>query len=230
MDGPGSDARVEAVLAWCGRAAVLLVLGVGALTFVGWATGRDLLTRLYPTWPQMMPWTAVWLAALGAAILAQYGHPSRWRVWLGRGLAALVGVQAGIVLAEYVTGGSFGLDQLWFGDAVRVWQSTWPGRPSVQTAASVLLLAATAALIRVDRGIRVVWLACGAAAAAIPFVTVGAYLFNALALVGYSPTTGQALLTALALLRSPPPRCWHGPTALRWPGCLAAQTEGRCFD
>ena len=200
MDGPGSDARVEAVLAWCGRAAVLLVLGVGALTFVGWATGRDLLTRLYPTWPQMMPWTAVWLAALGAAILAQYGHPSRWRVWLGRGLAALVGVQAGIVLAEYVTGGSFGLDQLWFGDAVRVWQSTWPGRPSVQTAASVLLLAATAALIRVDRGIRVVWPACGAAAAAIPFVTVGAYLFNALALVGYSPTTGQALLTALALL------------------------------
>ncbi len=39
-----------------------------------------------------------------------------------------------------------------------------------------------------------------AAGGAIPFVTVGAYLFGALALVGFSPPTGQALMTAVALL------------------------------
>ena len=91
MDGPGSDVRVEAAVAWCRRSAVAAVFALAALTLSGWATGIDMLTRVYPTWPQMMPWTALWLAALGAAILAQSGHPSRRRVWMGRGLAAAVG-------------------------------------------------------------------------------------------------------------------------------------------
>ena len=160
----------------------------------------DRLTRIDPTWPQMMPWTALWLAALGAAILAQSGHPSRRWVWAGRGSALVVGALAGITLVEYATGWSSGLDLVWFGDAVRTSQQTWPGRPSPQTASSVLLLAAAAALIRVDRWTRVVWPGCMAAGGAIPFVTVGAYLFGALALVGFSPSTGQALMTAVALL------------------------------
>ncbi|HZC53659.1 MAG TPA: diguanylate cyclase [Mycobacterium sp.] len=201
MDGPSPDSPAEAAVAWCGRIAVFLVFAVAALAWAGWATGTDRLTRIYPAWPQIMPWTAVWLAALGAAILAQTGHPSRGQVWVGRGLAAVVGALAVITLVEYAAGGSSsGLDQVWFGDAVRTSQQTWPGRPSPQTAASVLLLTAAAALIRVDRWTRVVWLACVAAGGAIPFVTVGAYLFGALALVGFSPSTGQAFMTALALL------------------------------
>jgi diguanylate cyclase (GGDEF)-like protein len=201
MDGPSPDSPAEAAVAWCGRIAVFLVFAVAALAWAGWATGTDRLTRIYPAWPQIMPWTAVWLAALGAAILAQTGHPSRGQVWVGRGLAAVVGALAVIILVEYAAdGSSSGLDQVWFGDAVRTSQQTWPGRPSPQTAASVLLLTAAAALIRVDRWTRVVWLACVAAGGAIPFVTVGAYLFGALALVGFSPSTGQAFMTALALL------------------------------
>ncbi len=200
MERPGSDTRVIAAVVWCGRIAVLVAFAIAAMTWVGWATAIDRLTRTDPTWPQMMPWTALWLAALGAAILAQSGHPSRRCVWAGRGLALVVGALAGITLVEYATGWSSGLDLVWFGDAVRTSQQTWPGRPSPQTAASVLLLAAAVALIRVDRWIRAVWPACIAAGGAIPFVTVGAYLFGALALVGYSPSTGQALMTAFALL------------------------------
>ncbi len=188
-------------VAWCRRIAVLVGFGLAGATWLGWATGVDRLTRVGPSWPQMMPWTALWLAALSAAIAAQSGRPSRGRVWAGRGFALVVAVLAVIVLAEYATGGSSsGLDQVWFGDALRASQQTWPGRPSPQTAASAVLLATAAALIRVDRGTRVVWPACMAAGAAIPFVTVGAYLFGALALVGYSPSTGQAFMTALALL------------------------------
>ncbi len=178
----------------------MVVFVVAALTWVGWTTGIEQLTRIYPTWPVMTPWTALWLAALGAAILAQSGHPSRGRVWAGRGLAAVVAALAVMVLAEYATVGSFGLDQVWFGEAVRMRQSTWPGRPSPQTASSVLLLAAAAALIRVDRWTRVVWPLCMTGAGAIPFVTVGARLFNALALVEVTPSTGQAFSTASALL------------------------------
>ena len=199
MDRPNPDACMNDV-AWCRRIAVLVGFALAAATWVGWATGIDRLTRIDPSWPQMMPWTALWLAALSMAILAQSGHPSRGGVWAGRGLALVVGAFAGITLLEYAAGGWPGLDQLWFGDAVRTSQQTWPGRPSPQTAASALLLATAAALIRVDRRARVIWPACMAAGGAVPFVTVGAYLFNALALVGYSPSTGQALMTAVALL------------------------------
>ncbi|MCV7091217.1 sensor domain-containing diguanylate cyclase [Mycobacterium interjectum] len=188
-------------VAWCRRLALLVGFGLSAATWVGWAAGVDRLTRVDPSWPQMMPWTALWLAALGAAVLAQSGNPSRGGVWAGRGFALVVGALAAIILAEYANGGSSSaLDQVWFADAVRASQQTWPGRPSPQTAASALLLAAAAALIRVDRRTRVIWPACMAAGAAIPFVTVGAYLFNTLSLVGYSPSTGQALMTAFALL------------------------------
>ncbi len=199
MHRASPDACLKDV-AWCRRGALLVGFCLGAAAWLGWATGLDRLTRVNPGWPQMTPWTALWLAALGAAILAQSGHPSQGRVWAGRGFALVVGTLAGITLLEYAVGGLSGLDQLWFGGAVRTAQQTWPGRPSPQTAASALFLGAAAALIRVDRRTRVLWPACTAAGAAIPFVTVGAYLFNALALVGYSPSTGQALMTAIALL------------------------------
>ncbi|MEE6176224.1 sensor domain-containing diguanylate cyclase [Mycobacterium sp. 050134] len=187
-------------VAWCLRMAVSAVFVIATASWVGWATGMDRLTRIYPTWPQMMPWTGMWLAALGAAIWAQSGSPSRRRVFVGRGLAMVVGALAVITLMEYGTGGWAGLDQVWFGDAVRASDWAWPGRPSPQTAWSSLLLATAVALIRVDRRTRMVWLSCAAAGGAIPFVTVGAYLFDALALVGTTSSTGQALMTALALL------------------------------
>lgn len=188
-------------VAWCRRIALLVVLALAATTWVGWAARIDWLTRIDPAWPQMMPWTALWLLGLAAAILLQSGRPSRGRVWAGRGLALTVAALAAITTAEYVAGrSSTALDLVWFSDAVRASQQTWPGRPSAQTTSSVLPLAVAAALIRVDRGTRVVWPACMLAGGAIPFVTVGAYLFGALALVGFSPTTGQALMTAVALL------------------------------
>ncbi|OBF60138.1 diguanylate cyclase [Mycobacterium sp. 852002-53434_SCH5985345] len=200
MERPSPDACLNDV-AWCRRIALAVVFVIATLSWLGWATGVDRLTRINATWPQMMPWTALWLAALGTAILAQSGRPSRGRVWAGRGLAMLVGALAGVTLLEYATGGpSTALDLTWFGDAVRTSQQTWPGRPSAQTAASVLPLAAAVALIRVDRGTRLAWLACMAAGGATPFVTVGAYMFGALALVGFSPSTGQAFMTAVALL------------------------------
>ena len=71
-------------------------------------------------------------------------------------------------------------------EAVRLRQSSWPGRPSPQTASSVLLVAATVALTRLDRWTRVLWPVCLVGGAAIPLVTVAAYLFDAMALAGVS--------------------------------------------
>ncbi|MEE3064328.1 MAG: sensor domain-containing diguanylate cyclase [Actinomycetota bacterium] len=200
MHVSGTDTRLETALPRFARGILVFVIAVATVAWVGWTTGVELLTRLYPTWPVMTPWTALCLAALGVSALLQSGQPSRARVWTGRCLAVAVVIFGLVVLAEFATGRSFGLDQALFGDAVRLRQSSWPGRPSPQTAVSLLFVAATVALVRLDRGVRLLWPVCMAAGAAIPLVTVAAYLFDALALVGVSTSTGQAMATASTLL------------------------------
>ncbi|MGX9671694.1 diguanylate cyclase domain-containing protein [Mycobacterium sp. HM-7] len=149
----------------------------------------------------MTPWTALWVAVLALSIRMQSGNPARSRVWVGRGLAVVVGVLACATLVEYATARSLGIDQFWFGAAVRSQQLSWPGRPGPQAAAAVLLLATAVALTRVDRrGVGVVWPVCLAGGGLIPLVAVVAYLFDAETLVQVRPSTGIAMLTAVAAI------------------------------
>ncbi len=201
MGGASPRLGLEANLARRGRAVVVIVLVVAALDWMGWATGIEGLTRVYRTWPQMVPWTALLLAVLAVAILVQTGQPSRGRVWAGIGMAVVVGACAVAVLAEYVSGRSLGLDQVWFGNAMRTLQSSWPGRPSPLTASSVTLLAAAVALTRVNRRwICVVWSVCVLGAGAIACVSGVAYVFGAMSVVGVTPSTRMAISTVLAVL------------------------------
>ncbi|MCH9737093.1 MAG: EAL domain-containing protein [Actinomycetia bacterium] len=194
-------ARLEAAFVWLGRSAAVLVLLVSAIDWGGWASGIEALTRGFTSWPPMTPWTAVLLATLGVAILVQSGRPSRARVRVGLGLAAVAGVLAAVFLAEYAIGGSFGLDQMWFPDAVRALQSSWPGRPSPQTGLSVLLLALGVGLSRLHRRwVPEAWLLSLMVSAALPFLVVSAYLFQTLSLVRVTRSTGMGFLTAAALL------------------------------
>lgn len=196
MGGPGAGVHREVRLAAAGA-----VLVVAALDWVGWATGIEVLTRVFRTWPPMTPWTALWVAALALSILMQSGNPVRSRVWVGQGLAVVVGVLACAILVEYATSRSFGIDQAWFGAAVRSGQLSWPGRPGPQAAAAVLLLATAVALTRVERrGVGVVWPVCLAGGGLIPLVAVVAYLFDAETLVQVRPSTGIAMLTAVAAI------------------------------
>jgi diguanylate cyclase (GGDEF)-like protein len=200
VDEPGTDVRMAALLNRSGRAAIVAVFVIAGLDWLGWATGIEELTRGIPSWPQMTPWTAVLLTLLGLAILLQWGRPSSTRVWGGRAVALMVGVMALAFLTEYVTHTSLGIDRLWFSHAVGALQATWPGRPSPQTASTTLLLSTAIVLTRLDRGwTRVVWPLCLAAASAVPLVTATAYLFNVLALVGVTPSTGMGVLTAVSL-------------------------------
>ena len=73
MAGVGPHLGSDVNLARWGRAVVVVVVVVAALDWVGWATGVEGLTRVYRTWPQMVPWTALWLSGLGVAILVQTG-------------------------------------------------------------------------------------------------------------------------------------------------------------
>ena len=201
MNAVGRHSDYQAPLIRAGRLLVSVVFAFAALDWVGWATGVAGLTRVYPSWPPMTPWTALWLAGLAVAILVHTGSPPAGRVWVGRGLAVFVGVTAVVVLMEYVTGRAFGVDTVWFGESVRVVQPTLPGRPSPPTTVSVLLLSVAVASARMDlRRSRAVWGVSLIAAMVTPFVTVLAYLFDAVAQLDFAPTTGMAFTTALSLL------------------------------
>lgn len=177
-----------------------MVPAIAVVDWVGWATGIEVLTRGFPSWPQMTPWTAVLMGMLGAAILAQSGVPRGARLWVGRGLAVAAGVLGVVFLVEYLTGG-WGLDQLWFASEVNALQATWPGRPSPRTGSSVLLLSVGVVLLRLDRRwTSSVWALALVAAGSVPFVVVGGYLFQTLSLVGVAPSTGMGISTALAVV------------------------------
>ncbi len=201
MGGVTREHRRELTLLRWGRVAAAGVLILAAVAWFGWATGIQALTRIHPSWPPMKPWTALWMAALAVAILVQSGNPSLMRIWVGRGLAAAVGVTTVTILAEYATRRTFGVDPFWFGEAVRRIQPVLPGRPSPQTVSSALFLSVPVALTRSRRRwTHAAWVGCLVAAMVMPFVTIVAYLFGAVALLRIGSSTGMALTTAVALL------------------------------
>lgn len=219
-------APLESALVWWGRIAVFLVLVVAAANWVGWATGTEMLTRGFASWPHMTPWAALLLALLGVAILMQSGSPTPARSRAACALAAVAGLLAVVFLAEYLTATSFGVDQLWFPGALDTLRSTRPGQPSQETALSVLLLALGVGLTCSDRRwVSAAWNVCLMAALAPPFVVLGAYLFQALSLVGITRTAGMGISTALAvpLLVSAIFVCRRDRNPLAW---LLARPDG----
>ena len=195
MNPAESGVPPEIRLARWGRAPAAAVLVIAALDWLSWATGVEQRTRVFPSWPQLPAWTALWLAGLAVAILVQSGHPSRLRVWLGRGLAAVVGVLAVVVLAGYLAGRSFGMDQVWLSQGFRA------PRPSPRTATSALYLSAAVLLMRLDRRwtglLRGLFLI---AAVATPLVTVVGHMFKAVSAVSLTESTGQGVSTAVGVL------------------------------
>lgn len=198
---PNHAARWESVLVWWGRVAIVLAFGVTAAAWTGWATGVDVLTRVSVSWPPVAPWTAVLLAAIAVAVGLQSGLSSNRLVWLGLLLAALVGVLAVVMLVEYVTGRSFGVDQMWFPTAIEAVYTHWPGRPSPQTLVTALLLSGAAALANLEpRWARAVWATCLLVVAATMAVDMAAYLFGAHHFVTVSGATGTSILTGASVL------------------------------
>ena len=194
----GVPTRLERTLLGWGRVATVLVLVLGAMAWVGWARGIPGVDPRPPAPVPMTPWTALWLAALASAILVHSGPPIACS---GVGRAGLGGGSrspAAAVLTEYLTGRTFGLDQVWFGDAVRTMQATLlvapahPRRPRCSCCRSRWRSHG-----RVDGVSRRLG---GFGRSGLPFVTIVAYLFGAVARLEFAPSTGMAMTTAFGLL------------------------------
>ena len=198
---PDHRPRQERVLLAGAGAAVGMTFILAVSNCVGWATNSTNLTRIFPSWPAMPPWSALLQALLGVAILVQAGHPTPARVRTGRALAATAGVIAAVFIAEHASGSSLGLDQVFFADGVAAAQPSWPGRPSLPTAFSVAVLAIAVSVTRFERRwARVIWPLCLVAAAVLPTITALRYVFEASLLMDATRSTGQAIASVASLL------------------------------
>lgn len=177
----------------------MLVLVATAVDWAGWAIGVERLTRVFPSWTRMPPWTALLLAALATALLLQSGQPSRLRITISRVLAVIVGGLAVVFLAEWAAGGVYPLDSLWFEKSVKALPEYSPGHPGMRTATSALFLAVAVALIRVDRRwavrAQMTFLVLGAMT---PIVTIMGHMFRAISVVTITSSTGQSASTGIA--------------------------------
>jgi len=194
------QARVGArtVMTWCGRAAVLSVLVVAIVNWIGWATDVDRLTRIYSSWAPMPPWSSLLLAVVAVAIFLQSDPPAPLRVWIGRVLALLVIAVALTYLFERAVGRTIGADLPWFGEMLRGHRPPLPARPHPRSATSIMLLAIGVGLLRVEgRWIRVVWPLCLFLALATPIVTIIGHMFKVVSEVNLTSSTGQGPSTAL---------------------------------
>jgi diguanylate cyclase (GGDEF)-like protein/PAS domain S-box-containing protein len=130
---PSSAQR--AIAQYCAAAAGL----IGVLVLAGWTLEIDVVARVYPSLPPMVPNTALMAALLGAAIVL-HGAAAR----SARRTATLVCVAvlalSVVTLAQYVLGADLRIDRL-LGVGASEGAARFPGRPSPQAALALALLA-----------------------------------------------------------------------------------------
>ncbi len=185
------------------RGAIRLAKVMGLLTFLlgltvlcGWALVVEGLKTILPDYVSMKVNTALCFVLSGTALLV--GHTSRRRPWkttFSLGLSLVVIFIGCATLSEYLTGQSFGLDELFVRDLPGAVHTSQPGRMSPNSAVGFIFCGC--ALILLERGRRAAFAAHILAMAAlfIGLLALVGYLFNAQIFVtGYS-YTGVALHT-----------------------------------
>jgi diguanylate cyclase (GGDEF)-like protein/PAS domain S-box-containing protein len=122
-------------LAWW---SALLVLAIGAVTLLGWATGVQGVSTLLPDSPRMAPNTALALALFGLALLA-HARPPRSPGLRGaaRAAGALGSLLAGTVAAEWLLDVDLHLDDLLFA-LPRHGAAGHPGRMSLTMSVALI--------------------------------------------------------------------------------------------
>ena len=195
----GTDTSRQSLVWWI-RGAAATVLVVTVFDWLGWTFGIRPFAQVSSQWPQMTPWTAALLSGSAIAILLQVAQSALRLLWAGRAVAVATGAVALVFLAEYATGRPFGLDQTAFFGTPGAGGQSWPGRPAAFTALSILMLAATVTLMRLDRRWSTrAWPFCAVLAVALPLVTLLTYLFDAAEMLSRSLPIGMKSSTAVAI-------------------------------
>ncbi len=113
--------------------ASLLVL-MGCVVMSGWAIQSPAIVQINPTFTPMQFNTALCFGLSGAGLWLV--ALQRWRLATGLGMA--IGLIAGLTLIQYLTGLSFGLDELFMTHFTEV-ETSHPGRMAPNTAVAFVL-------------------------------------------------------------------------------------------
>jgi len=181
--------------------AALLTMGLGSTILAGYAWGRLALAGFVPGYTVARPNAAVGLL-LGATalLLLRPEGASRGRRWAGRASAFLILLLGAADLSEYLFGWELGIDELLFGQAVWALPSPAPGRMSVLTAVSLVLLGVS--LVGLDWESRshrrpAQWAAL--AALSINLLVLLGYTFGEKELTSFGASVSMSIPVALGL-------------------------------
>jgi len=188
----------ERVPSIAGAAVVVL----GAFVLAGWALDLEFVTTAARGFP-MIPLTAFcFVLAGGSLLIAVRPRRNATTEAIQQTLAALVGTIALITLYEYARDSQTGgIDLLLFGDKLVDMPWSPPGRISINSAATLLLLALALLWIPHDRrhrDHRAQWFATPALL--IPLVAILGYVFGVKGMYSLSHSTGMAVPTAIGQL------------------------------
>lgn len=177
------------------RIAACLVGTITCIALAGWILRIPVLTSIFPGVVSMKANTAIAFLLLSVAVCV--ATQERWPGWQ-RGLAVTAGILASLTLFEYVSGISFGIDQVLFLDLGRSHQ---PGRMAPITAVNFMLLAGALLMPSSRRGNYVKEALALLVALSATFAIVG-YIYGVPALYGAvtSSSTAMALHTGASFL------------------------------
>ncbi|GGN27917.1 signal transduction histidine kinase [Actinoplanes campanulatus] len=202
---------------------------VGAAALLGYASGIRGLARPVPIGPFMVPMTAAIFVLAGASLWLLAPCPAAKTLprLAGQVLGWLVAIAGAVVVAEYGTGRSAGIELLLFPDRTRAWSVDGnSGQPALSAAVAFVAVGMTLALLDFDasHGYRPARILLPTTVLLTVMVTLGsAYNLSFVT----SPAIGLALNTNAILViltmglvicrpQLPPARvfCGHGPGAL----------------
>jgi len=179
----------------------LLSAVIGVLVLIGWWRDIDALRTIIPGLIPTIPNTAVAAILGGLAVLtavraerdARFNTVTLW-------LAAALTVLGTLFVIERALTVDLGIDLLLFGNSVKGWEGTSPGRPAINSAVVMMVdgLALLLLDVKTERDRRPSE-GLSAVGAVIAFVAIVGYMYGVRGLYSFGPRTGMALLTAIML-------------------------------
>ena len=179
----------------------LLSAVIGVLVLIGWWRDIDALRTIIPGLIPTIPNTAVAAILGGLAVLtavraerdARFNTVTLW-------LAAALTVLGTLFVIERALTVDLGIDLLLFGNSVKGWEGTSPGRPAINSAVVMMVdgLALLLLDVKTERDRRPSE-GLSAVGAVIAFIAIVGYMYGVRGLYSFGPRTGMALLTAIML-------------------------------
>ncbi len=128
-----------------------LAAALGAIALAGWSADIDVMRRLLPGAPLIVPNTAVMVVVLSVATLLLDGTPDRRRRQLAGGLALVAAAFGVVTIGQHVAGVGLPTDVWLFGEQLMASATGTPGR-AAGTAGFCFLLLGAAQLLIATRG------------------------------------------------------------------------------